>query len=245
MIRRCSAVCGIIVIMAIISTAQQLWDKKPYSEWSKEDLTGVLEKSPWSAVFAKSIESIGHIRASVDTVSGAEMKYDKLNFRFGFVTAKPIRMALARRSALGNAADAAKIDWGKYVDQENEKDIALVMYFSAKPAGSNVELTISEILDQLKTADLAGQTFLSSDGGKKVSLTQYDSLGENGYGVKFVFPRNLPDGTSLITANSKDVRFDMALAIPKDKRLEILPSLIPINCKWDVKKMIYQGKLVF
>jgi hypothetical protein len=245
MIRRCAAVFTAIVFIAVVLMAQQVWEKKPFGEWTKEEVTTVLEKSPWASVFNKALESVGHIRSTGEAVTGAEMKYDKLSFRFGLLSAKPVRMALARRSMLSDAAGAAKTDWGKYVEQENEKEIVVIMYFSANPAGSNTELAITDTIDQLKTSDLSNQTFLVTDGGKKVALTQFDTLGENGYGYKFVFPRNLPDGSPLIGANNKELRFETVFSFPKEKRMEGMPPTLPVTGKWDLKKMVFQGKLVF
>lgn len=241
MIRRSAALCAVIACTALLALAQQFWESKPFAGWSKEEVNTILEKSPWASVFNRSIESVGHVRVDA---SGTEMKYDKLSFRVVFVTAKPVRMALARRAALMDSAAAAKTDWGKYIDQADEKNIMLAMYFSANPAGSNIELVLSQLLMDLKTADLANQTFLSAD-GKKVTLQQYDAFGENGYGVKFIFPRSLPDGSPVIGANAKEIRFGTVLAIAKDKRLDVLPPTIPISCKWDAKKMTFEGKPMF
>jgi hypothetical protein len=102
---------------------------------------------------------------------------------------------------------------------------------------------LSQTLDDFKLADLASRTFLSTDGGKKVALAKYDSLGENGYGVKFYFPRTLPDGTPLVAAANKEIRFDTLLVLPKERSPET--KSIAVNAKWDLKKMVLGGKPCF
>ena len=243
MLRKSPFVFVVILSTAAVMFAQGWWEKKTYTDWSKDEVTNMLEKSPWVAEVKKSLEKVGHVNEALGTATGAEMAYDKLDFHLSLVTAKPIRMALARRTMLADPK-ASQADLGKYVDQEDDKNIALAMTFSASPAGSNVDLIISSLLSNLKTADLASRTYLSTDGGKKVPLAQFDPLGESGYGFKFVFPRNLPDGSPLVAANTKEIKFETVLPLPQDKGIE-LPKTLIVSAKWDPKKMMYQGKLGF
>ena len=242
MLRKNLAVLAFVLLMASLAMAQQWWEKKAYADWSKDEVTNILEKSPWACVFTKSIEQVGHIRASVDSVQGTEMAYDKLSFRFSLLTARPVRMALARRTMLAQPGKSNQSDFEKYVDQDDDKNIVLIMAFSASPAGSNTDLIITELLNTLTTPDLTRKTYLSTDGGKKVALAQYDPLGENGYGVKFIFPRALPDGSPLIAAGNKEIRFETILPLPQNKGIE-LPKTFTVTGKWDLKKMVYQNKL--
>ena len=232
-----------VLLGASLLLAQGWWDSKLYTSWTKDEVTNMLDKSPWGTVFNRSVERVGHVRTNGDTVSGTESAYDKLSFHVSLVTAKPIRMALARRALLADPAGAGKTDWGQYIDQEDPQNIVVVVNLTASPMDSSIALILSQTLDNLKTADLAPQTFLSTDGGKKVALARYDSLGENGYGVKFYFPRNLPDGTPLVTASNKEIRFDTLIILPKEQGAEI--KSVPVNAKWDPKKMLFGGKPCF
>ena len=228
---------------ASVLYAQGWWDSKLYTSWTKDEVTNMLDKSPWGTVYNRSVERVGHLRTNGDTIDGAESAYDKLAFHISLVSAKPIRMALARRALLADPAAAAKTDWGKYIDQDDPQNIVVVINLTASPTDSSIALLLSQTLDNFKTADLASQTFLSTDGGKKVALVKYDSLGENGYGVKFYFPRTLPDGSPLVTASNKELRLDTMLVLPKDKSPEI--KSIAVNAKWDLKKMMFGGKPCF
>lgn len=243
MLRKSPFVFVVILSMTAVIFAQGWWEKKTYTDWSKDEVTNMLEKSPWVAEFKKALEQVGRVNSTMGTASSTEMAYDKLDFHLSIVTAKPIRMALARRTMLADPK-ASQADLGKYVDQEDDKNIVMVMTFSASPAGSNVDLIISTLLSALKTADLASQTYLSTDGGKKVPLAQFDPLGESGYGFKFIFPRNLSDGSPLVAANTKEIKFETVLPLPQNKGIE-LPKTLTVSAKWDPKKMMYQGKLGF
>jgi hypothetical protein len=231
------------MLAAAIAMAQGWWEGKPYTAWSKDEVTNMLDKSPWGNVATQAIERIGHLRAGIDTVSGTESAYDKLSFHISFVTAKPVRMALARRTILADPSKQDKTDWAKYVGQEDDQNIVLVMNLTAYPADSNIALVLSDALDKLKTSDLESQTRLSTDAGKKVPLAKYDPLGENGYGVKFYFPRHLPDGSPLVAAGNKEIRFDITIPLPK--REDIERKSITVTAKWDPRKMLYQGKPAF
>lgn len=232
-----------IMLAAGILLAQGWWDSKPYTAWSKDEVTNMLDKSPWGTVYNHSVERVGHIRTNGDTVSGTESAYDKLSFHIAFVTSKPVRMALARRALLADPASAGKTDWGKYIDQEDPQNIEVVVNLTAAPMDSAIALAVSQALDGLKVSDLAPKTFLSTDGGKKVALAKYDSLGENGYGVAFYFPRNLPDGSPLVASSNKEIRFDTMIPLPKMDVTEL--KSIAVTAKWDLKKMTYNGKLCF
>ncbi len=232
-----------VMLVAGILLAQGWWDAKPYTAWTKDEVNNMLDKSPWGTVMNRAIERVGHLRSDGATVSGTEAAYDKLAFHISVVTSKPIRMALARRAILADAAAAARTDWGKYIDQENPENIAVAVNLVATPMDSNVALVLSHAMGNYQTADLAAKTFLTTDGGKKVPLAKYDSLGENGYGVKFYFPRNLPDGSSFIAAGNKDLRFDTTLTLPKTDAVEL--KFIVVTARWDLRKMTYNGKLCF
>lgn len=243
MLQRRPLVFAVIMLAAAIAMAQGWWEGKPYTAWSKDEVTNMLDKSPWGNVATQAIERIGHLVAGVDTVTGTESAYDKLSFHISFVTAKPVRMALARRTVLADPSKQDQTDWGKYIDREDDQNIVLVANLTAYPVDSNIALVVSDVLGNLKTSDLESQTRLSTDAGKKVPLAKYDPLGENGYGVKFYFPRHLPDGSPLVAAGNKEIRFDTTIPLPK--RGDIERRSITVTAKWDLRKMLYQGKPAF
>jgi hypothetical protein len=232
------------MLAAAIAMAQGWWEGKPYASWSQDEVANMLDKSPWGTVATQAVERVGHLTAGgIDTISGTESAYDKLSFHISFVTAKPVRMALARRTILGDPSKQNQMDRGKYIDQEDDQNIVLVVNLTAHPEDSNIALVVSDALGKLKTSDLESQTRLSTDGGKKVPLAKYDPLGENGYGVKFYFPRHLPDGSPLVAAGNKEIRFDTTIPLPK--RQDIERKFVAVTAKWDPRKMLYQGKLTF
>jgi hypothetical protein len=233
-------IIGALMLMASFVMAQEWWEKQPLESWSLDDVTKMLDKSPWGTVYNRAVERVGHVRAAFGEVSGVEKAYDKLSFHLSFVTAQPVRMALARRRTLLDLGSLSPEEQTRYVEQQDQESIILVMTLTANPENSFPHLILTDTLDRLETADLAENTFLFADGGKKVPLRAYNHLGENGYGVAFLFPRNLPDGMPLVAAGNKEIRFESVIPLPKDKSPEL--RSIPIKAKWDSRKMIYKGK---
>lgn len=233
-----------IMLVAAILFAQGWWDSKPYTAWSKDEVQSMLDKSPWGILQKKSIEKIGHVRLDPlsGTGSGVESATDKLSFHVGLLTAKPIRMALARRSILGDPSKAQP-DWGKYIDQEDAENIIVIVNMTTEDTDANTALLMSQALDNIQTDDLKARTFLATDAGKKVALAKYDHLGESGYGVKFYFPRNLPSGSPLVAASNKELRFETVISLPKQLRQELMS--VTVSVKWDLKKMVFNGKPSF
>jgi len=88
-----------------------------------------------------------------------------------------------------------------------------------------------EELSQLKFADLEETTILSTRTGKQIPLIRYDPPGMDGLGAKLYFPRHLPDGSPCVTVNDKELRFETKINGKK------------IKGKFDLKKLIYKGKL--
>jgi len=253
MLQKMSALFFCITVVAGSLLAQGWWDSKSYTAWSKAEVTKMLDKSPWGVVLNRSIERIGQQQVnpiinptqgvSAEASPKGELAYDKFSLHISLVTAKPVRMALARRAILADPNAAGKIDWEGYVDQEDLQNIIVVVNSTAATTNWTLAYTLSRILGSLTTDDLASQTFLSIDGKKKALLAKYDGLGENGYGVKFCFPRNLPDGSPLVAPGDKEMRFHSIIPLPRMGATG--QNSIAVDAKWDLRKMTYKGKLCF
>jgi hypothetical protein len=72
---------------------------------------------------------------------------------------------------------------------------------------------------------------LATKTGKRVELTNYQSPGTGAAGALYFFPRNLPDGTPLVTAPDKELLFETVI----NKR--------QVKIKFDLDKLKYKGKL--
>lgn len=232
----------VMLVMAGFAMAQEWWEKKPYTAWTGDEVNNMLDKSPWGRVYtqpfpvAKDIQTQIGQRAETQTI---EQHNDRVQFHLFFVTARPVRMAVARRKMLADPGKASPAELEKYIDQGDDHNIVLLMSLSSNPPQCASYGAMLDLLDSLKTADLADSSYLSTDRGKKVSLVKYDPYGENGFGVKLHFPRELATGGPLVTADDKEIRFETVIALPVKATIRS----VRIRANWNLKKMAFSGRL--
>lgn len=201
---------------------------KPWSEWTKDEVDKMLNKSAW-----------GHVITDTDTTdmtvrmgqpSGNEQV--SWNYRIRFFSARPIREAFARQVMLNNPSIQAS-QLANFVDGDYSDSIVIAVafdcpdrrYLAQMEKGFNTATT--EILRQ------GGQAYLELKDGKHIFIDEYAPPSKDNTGAKFVFPR-IVDGKPLV-ADQKDVlRF-----------VAILPNDISISYRFKLADMIYDGKLEY
>ena len=94
-----------------------------------------------------------------------------------------------------------------------------------------IEQPRPENLIEIHMEDVKSTTTLSTTTGSQVRLIQYDPPGMDMLGAKFYFPRTLPDGRPLIGHGDKELRFETRI---NGKSVKV---------RFDLRKMIYKGKL--
>ena len=231
----------LILVMASFALSQEWWEKKPYTAWTGDETNNVLDKSPWGRVYMQLFPGPKDVQAVLGQPSGAQVivqLHQRVLFHLCFVTARPVRMAVARRKMLADPGEANPAAAEKYIEQGDDNNIVLLMSLSADPSGSNPFVDVSDAMEKLKLADLADNTYLSTDRGKKVAPVKYDPYGEDGFGVKIYFPRILAGGP-LVTADDKEIRFESVVALPAKSAVRS----VRIHATWNLKKMVFGGKL--
>jgi hypothetical protein len=88
-------------------------------------------------------------------------------------------------------------------------------------------------LRKLDPSELPNKVYLERKDGKRLSVIDYRSPVADDMGGKFVFPRSL-DGQPFLTPESGSVRFVMNLS-----------DNLKVNMKFDIPKMMYDGKLEY
>jgi len=176
------------------------------------------------------------------------------------LTAKPLRDAYLRRSFLRElfgwgvggqpidvkaltreVSDRAKEAQDKYAKSNpimmgDAKHIVVSIVFEASyinlPAAvMRYGVSSANPLENVSQSDLMPVTFLSTKTGKRMVLCDYLSPGKDGLGAKFFFFRTAPDGTPSVGMEDKELRFETRI---KGKKIE---------AKFDLSKLVYQGKL--
>ena len=242
----------ILLVLGDLLCAADWWEEKPFTEWSGKQVDRILNDSPWAK-----IHTITIINPAIDgertfeSVGRGDLEREKRNlFHIRLLTAKPIRMASARRWLL-NAPDTAAPDWlERFVESSDDQHIVLAMTVTSRPpSASSLNAYTTELLN-LRTSDLADNTFLSTKTGKRVYLIRYEPPGQDGLGAKYYFPRRLKDGTPVVAPQDREVRFQTRVTL-RELSIGTTGGVLPprevsrtdkIRAVFKIKQLIFKGR---
>lgn len=193
---------GIILSAAGLVRAGNVWNSKAYPLWKKAEAERILRQSPWTTEY-----QWGYIGSIADNVQGSgdsEREFITI-IRVHLFSARVLRQAYAVVSADGKPDRLASL--AKFVDRNYDREIVISWTVDSVPKGVTAVFDIDRTLRALSVADLKTTTFLATNLGKKVYLMDYIPPTPDGTGAKFIFPRYLPDGRELISADDKTIKF--------------------------------------
>ncbi len=233
-------------VLAGTTIAQK--QSKPWTEWSKKDAEKILNDSPWGQTRTESDTSemffvpgsgrgvdSGPGSAANRIRQGATNQVVKLNFRIRFFTARPIRQAFVRLMQLqqpnldAKSAEALK----NFANFHTDDWIIVALDFDA--TDQRYSGPVFQKLGSATTDTLKNNTYLVRKDGKRVDLSQYLPPANDGFGARFVFPRNL-NGQPFLTTESGEVRFFIETTGSNP---------IKFSMPFKVANMIYDGKLEY
>lgn len=223
-----------------LSLAAQDKKQKPWTEWSKNDAEKMLNSSPWGQTqtytdttemtYSPTAAGVSSARAT----EGAKNQATNIKYRIRFFSARPIRQALVRSMLLTmkGSPDPATLERLKSFAelQSNDSIIVTVSYESSdgRLTGAAMQAFNSATVGSLKNV-----AYLERKDGKRVSLAEYHPPGKDGFGARFIFPREL-DGKPFITPDAGEVRFYAQVG----KNAEL-------NMRFKVAQMIYNDALEY
>jgi hypothetical protein len=240
-------VCAVLLCssFAFARVTQNQKAEKPWTEWTQKDAEKLLSNSPWAQAqvdtdtsemfFTPTNDPRARGRAqSTDSdrvESGARNSAVNLKFVVRFFSARPVRQALVRLLELKNKPEA---------------DVAERMHaFANVKSGESIILTLSvegtdgrytgpamQALGSAITATLKNETYLERD-GKRNFLHEYVPPGQDGFGARFIFLRNV-DEQPFISGNSGEVRF-----------VTKYPGGLKVDRRFKISDMIYEGQLEY
>ena len=233
--------------------AKDWWEKKPYMQWSRKEVKKMLDNSPWGKIHTVTIMNRMYSgERTFQSLGSGDLEREKHNhFHIYFLTAKPVRMAIAQGFSLDSKRALDKAGLERFVEQSDDQSIILTMTVSSVPKGASSLRGYWSTLSNLQTTNLAANTFLSTKTGKRVYLFRYEPPGKDGLGAKFFFPRKLADGSPFVTLEDKELRFETKLTL---RHLSLarnegqgLPREVSrtdrIWAQFRLKKMVFDGKL--
>lgn len=242
---------SILVLAASAAIAKDFWESKAWTSWSEKEVKRILDNSPWGKTHTLTIMNPTETGTrDFRSIGGGDLEREKQNnFHIRFLTAKPIRMAIARQIMLGskNTADKARLE--KFVTQGDDENIILTISLSSNREGISSLRGYWSTLYKLSTPDLTTNTSLTTKTGKRVYLTRYEPPAQDGLGAKYYFPRKLEDGTPLVGPEDGEVRFETIINLVETGTFSGNPTADEntrsdrVWMQFDVRKMVFEGKV--
>jgi hypothetical protein len=240
---------AIVLLSAVPVFAAKFWETKDFTTWTEKECTEVLSKSPWaySNSFGE-VPPIGDQTAGIDrrTTGMPEPSFGEAEstqvFEFRLLTAKPIRMALARMQLLQKPNDPALMEQVmKYVNTPPAKEIVIQIGYRSIPTGSSAVHDIQRYFLGASVADFRTSTSLASKESGVVPIAAYLPPGPDRSFPAFVFPRLNEAGEPNFTAATKQITFRSGftpMVGAKRMRYDIFVKMNP-------KQMMFKQELTF
>ncbi|HET9531213.1 MAG TPA: hypothetical protein VFQ92_12725, partial [Blastocatellia bacterium] len=218
-------------------------EKKPYTEWTEKEALQVLNDSPWgrTQIFTtNSIDGVipdreGDPNRAIDQ-GGSRVKYiSQVNFRIRFLTAKPVRQAISRLfeiNRLGGLSAQLADKLRAFVAEDSPDSVIVAVYCDA-PRESVKLHRVRELLQGLTTSKLKDRAYLTTSGGRRVYLEEYQQPAPDGIGARFIFPR-LFEGKPILGPGDNAIRFHAELN-----------ATYTLDKSYKAKDMIYEGRLEY
>ena len=234
----------VLVLIAVASTAQK--HDKPWQEWSKKDAQKILDDSAWgqtqtetdvSEMFYTPTTQSGRGTSSSRQVQGATNQPINVNFHIRFFTARPIRQAFARLMIINQPnLDKGTIErLTTFTNLRSDQWIIVAVGYDAND--QRFSGPVMQAFGSATTETLKNNTYLERKDGTKNFLNEYVPPGKDGFGARFIFPRNV-DGQPFVTVDSGEVRFYSEYPTTGTNKLKL-------NMRFKVADMIANGQLEY
>lgn len=255
--------CYLFLIVCFITasaTAQKDYDK-PLNKWGKEESLKIVSESSWAKTYQAPASSAGASAGQVAREQSQNAGSGGSNPRsvaryFGpppvvirLHSAEVIRKATVRLQQIDagydkmSEGDRVKFDAGRKVFLECAicKDYYVVTLTKFREVNSQ---TVDEgIFQSMAFADLKGKVWLANDRGERRELVQFTAPNGSGDSTIFFFKRTNEKGESLITSESKELRFvfDNTFLDARNR----FAYLLPRSFDFRASKLIVGEKVMF
>ncbi|MEW5979521.1 MAG: hypothetical protein AB1898_27305 [Acidobacteriota bacterium] len=242
---------GTLLAAATTLWAAEFWEKKEYTEWSKNECEHLLEKSPWSLQYtetnfyapATNISSgsetltPGQQAAGLEPQSGE--RESRITFYFTLLTAKPVRMAEGRLALLRSPEMKEKVE--AFISQPVGDEIIFRLLYGSQPPGNSMLHDIHNYFRRATINDFQSDTILTSSETKvPVHIIRYEPPDDKRAFALLVFPRRDAGGQPFFTGQEKNITLRGEFNIPIAQRGG--PRKFSVFVKMEPKKMRFQGE---
>lgn len=240
-----------LLLVTLPLTAPAQWNQKSYSDWTEKESLRLLDDSPWSqkqtfsdtSKMASTTTSRGGTQATIADVV-------HVTFHTRLFSARPVRQAISRLMTL-QRKDEMPEAMARQLKAFAEADFPdyVVVTVTCEGSTSNLLQSAQTFLQKLKTTDLKNNTYLLTQDGRHIFISEYQSPRNDGFGARFVFPR-VVEGKSLLTSDGGELIFHTELGggsrlnstIPNS---DVAANGFTINTRFKVKDLAFGGKLEY
>lgn len=242
-----SLACAVLLCSSLVfaRVAQNQKAQKPWTEWTQKEAEKILSSSPWAQeqVDTDTTEMFfsptndprvsGRVTSNTGqrTESGARNQAVNVKFVVRFFSARPVRQALARLIVLKNNPEPAMMErLNAFANVKSEESIIVTVTVDStdqRYTGPAMQAMSSAI-----TATLKNETYLERD-GKRHFLHEYVPPGQDGFGARFIFLRNVEE-KPFISGNSGEVRFFTKYS-----------NGMKIDRRFKIGDMMYEGQIEY
>jgi hypothetical protein len=232
-------------------SAGKFWDEKSFTEWTEKQCLELLRSSPWVVQYSDSDFGVNPNRSGTDGNIGSQEEQspgqlyggerDIVNFiQFRFVSAKPVKMAIARLRLLKNAGQAAlEREVRNYIDAPTPGHILVAVNVYSRPEGHHSVREIENFFRQATLPTFQAQTYLASTKeGIHVPISGYVRPSQDSPNPIFLFPRYNDKKAPLFTGDEKQIFLNTEL----DLRIVGAKRSYRIRLKLEPAKMKLGGE---
>jgi hypothetical protein len=223
----------LVLLLAMSVMAAQKY--KPWTEWSKKDAEKILNDSAWgqTQTDTDTTEMTWSTASRPPGTMGQLNQATSVSFHIRFLSAKPIRQALARLAELDTSSNTPQQvqNARAFVDQKYDQSIVVAVSFESKDgrfSGPAFQAIGSAITNTLKN-----NTYLEVK-GKRIFLQEYQAPTPGGIGAIFIFPRSV-DGVPVVDPKGGEIRF----------WAEFPGRELTLNMRFKIANMTYDGVIEY
>lgn len=221
------------LVMAPLAAAE-FWEKKDYQQWTEKDCTKLLTNSPWA--HSNSFRRNANIGS---TFTGERETTEIIYFRV--LSARPVRMALARLQLLERPDDEAlRQQVEAFLASPQGDQIVIQISYKGIPGTTPQLHELHRFFGQATLAAFHGNTTLSSK-EVTVPIREYLPWGPDRPNAAFVFPRYDESGKPYFDGSEDSITLRSEFEVPMtDGTREYA-----IHVKMKPKEMVFQQEFAF
>jgi len=223
----------ILFVFALTLVAGAEKKIKPWTEWSEKDVQKILDDSPWGQTQneTNTSEMTFNPNNRGGNQQGALNQATNIGYGIRFLSAKPIRQAIARQVILKTPKMAEQMK--AFAEQKSDKYIVIAVDYNS--ADRRFSGPAMQQFNSANLGSLKNTTYLERKDGKRIFLEQYFAPIGDGMGAKYVFPR-IVDGKPYLDKDSGYVRFYSEFTTA---------PVLKLNMRFKIADMIYEDNLEY